>query len=372
MHHQHHHFHFFSQRELGELYVSLAIRAFAVSMVLIFIPLYLLEIGYPLASVFIFYIFLHVGHGLGIIPATKIASKKGFKHAILFSVPLLVTAFLMLHGLKAVAWPLWLIGITYGFSDALFWMGYHVDFAKNSSKKRRGSQVGAARGMHMLFQALGPAAGGLLVAAFGFKAMFAAVAGLLFFVAIPLFLSKDIHKPVDCSMRQVFRGQSLKNFLSFFARGVEGGAAAVLWPTLVFFTFMDSYSGIGWLRTTTLVAALFFVLFIGRFADTYQTLVLRIGSVLNAIVWAARSMVASVFGLFAVDFAYGATATMVIVPFEAKSYDKAEKDIVHFMMFREMGIHAGGLFLFLCMLAVSELVVSIIFGGSASLLYLLF
>ncbi len=372
MHNHHHHFHFFSRRELNELYLSLAIRSFAISMVAIFIPLYLLKIGYSLVSVFIFYLCFHAGHGVGIIPATKIVAKRGFKHAILLSVPLLIMAFLMLHSLAAIAWPLWLIGIIYGFAESLFWMGFHVDFAKFSSKKRRGIQVGAVRGMHLFVQALGPAAGGILVVVFGFKAMFMIVMGLLFFAAMPLFLSKEIHEPVECSIGSVLKGQSWKKFLPFFARGIEGGAAGVLWPTFIFFTLMDSYTGLGWLRTVTIVAALVFALFIGRFADAYRSFLLRVGSVLNTIVWAVRGMVGSVFGVFAIDTAYGATTTLVAVPFEAKSYDMAAKDVVHFTMFREMGIHAGGLFLFVCMLAVSELAASLFFGGGASLLYLLF
>lgn len=372
MHYHYDRFHFFSQRELNELYLSLAIRSFAISMVAVFIPLYLIQAGHSLASVFIFYIFLSIGHGLGVIPATKISAMNGFKHAVLFSVPLLSAAFLMLRSLAAVAWPLWLIGILYGFAESLFWMGFHVDFAKFSSKKRRGIQVGAVHGMNLLVQALGPAVGGILAAVFGFKMMFVIVAVLLFIAALPLFLSKNVHSPVDCSIGKVLKGQSWKNFLSFFARGIEGGAAGVLWPTLIFFKLMDSYSGLGLLRTTTIIVALVFTLLIGRFADTYRSSLLRIGSVLNMIVWTARGMVGSVLGVFAVDSAYGATTTIVSVPFEAKSYDKAAKDIVHFTMFREMGIHAGGLFLFLCMLAVSELAASLFFGGGASLLYLLF
>lgn len=369
----HHHWHFFSHKELGELYLSVSLRAFAISMVLIFIPLYLLKIGYSLASVFLFFICLHLGHILGVIPATKIASKKGFKHVILFSMPLLITALLMLMSIEQYSWPLWIIGAVYGFSSALFWMGYHIDFAKFSSKKKRGTEVGTVRAMVMVFSALGPIIGGAVVTIFGFQIMFILVAGLLLFAAVPLFFSEEVHDETDCSVSLAFKGQSWRNFFSFFGRGLEHGAAMVIWPILVFYSILGSYAGIGALRTATFVAAIVFSLIIGKISNTHRSLTLRIGSALNALVWIGRAFVGTTFGAFMTDTAYGATATMVLIPFEAKSYDKASKrNVVHFMIFREMSINFGLVFFYLCMIALSDLTASLFFGGGANLLYLLF
>ena len=64
---------------------------------------------------------------------------------------------------------------------------------------------------------------------------------------------------------------------------------------------------------------------------------------------------------------------MRVVPFDAMSYDKANRsNIVEFNMFREATIATGRVILFVSMIFVSDLVISFLFGGGASLLYLFF
>jgi len=53
--HEHHNFlHFLKNRELNELYATMAIKSFSISLIGIFIPIYLLNLGYTLQSVFSF------------------------------------------------------------------------------------------------------------------------------------------------------------------------------------------------------------------------------------------------------------------------------------------------------------------------------
>ena len=98
--HTHRLLHFLRNRELNELYASIAIRSFALSMINIFIPIYLLNLDYSLKQVLIFFVFLTGTHAVTSIHAGKISSKFGFKHAILFSVPLLLIFYLMLYSLE--------------------------------------------------------------------------------------------------------------------------------------------------------------------------------------------------------------------------------------------------------------------------------
>ena len=89
MHLFHHHLNFLKNRELNELYISVAVKSFAVSMISIFIPIFLIkDLNYSLTSVLIFFAILSATHAIFVIPAAKIASKYGFKHSILYSVPI--------------------------------------------------------------------------------------------------------------------------------------------------------------------------------------------------------------------------------------------------------------------------------------------
>jgi len=75
MHHHNHFLHFLHNRELNELYASIALRSFALSMIGIFIPIYLLQEGYSLASVLIFFAVVTGIHAFGVFPAAKFSSR---------------------------------------------------------------------------------------------------------------------------------------------------------------------------------------------------------------------------------------------------------------------------------------------------------
>ena len=88
------HKHHILNRELSELFATVSIRGFAVSLIAIFIPIYLLEIGYSLSMTLLFFVVTNVFHFLGIYPAALIISKKGVKHTIFYSMPFLILFFL--------------------------------------------------------------------------------------------------------------------------------------------------------------------------------------------------------------------------------------------------------------------------------------
>ena len=86
-HHQPHIFHFFKNKELNELYLSIAVRSFALSVIGIFIPIYLLQQGIPLAQVLIFFAIVTGTMTVCTLPVAKLASRFGFKHLIYYSKP---------------------------------------------------------------------------------------------------------------------------------------------------------------------------------------------------------------------------------------------------------------------------------------------
>lgn len=77
--------------------------------------------------------------------------------------------------------------------------------------------------------------------------------------------------------------------------------------------------------------------------------------------------------VFIIDSFYGMTKTTISIPFDALSYDKANKtNVVEFIMFREIIIQVGRITLFVLMMFIANLIASFIFSGGASFLYLLF
>ena len=373
MHRPQHYLHYLKNRELNELYISVAIKSFAVSMISIFIPIFLLKLNYSFTSVLIFYVILNATHALLVVPATKISSKYGFKHSILYSIPILIMFYLALFTLEQFNWPIYLLAVIFGVSNSLFWMGYHVDFSTFSDEKNRGKEVAIAKIVNLIFHALGPVIGGLILTLIGFKALFATVSTLLIASAIPLFFSKDIHEPIRFSIKEIFKGQKLKNTLVFAGHGIESGVSTVLWPIFIFFTILNNFTILGLVSSLSILFSLGFVFIVAKFSDIHRRLILKIGSIMNALIWSIRFFIKTTFQVFIIDSFYGVSQTLIHIPFDALSYDKANKsNIVKFIMFREIIIQTGRVMLFLIMTVIATLTTSFLFGGGASLLYLFF
>ena len=372
--HPHQHLHFLVNRELNELYITVAIRSFALAMITIFIPIYLLNIGYPLPTVLIFFAIASLTQVVFTMPAASIAAKYGFKHAIFFSTPLLILFYLLLYTQGHVFWILPLLAVIAGISNSLFWLSYHVDFSLFSDKKKRAQEVSFAKVSSLIFHVLGPIVGGFLVVLLGFQFLFVLVSILLLLSVIPLFFSKDVQTTKRYSIKDVFRGQTKRNFFTFFGCGIDTGVFLVFWPLVVFFAvYKNSYTGLGMISSLGLFAAMVWILIIGRIGNKYQRFMLRIGGVANSVVWMLKTIFLGPIQMLILHPLHGIAQATIAVPFQAITYDKANKSkILKFIMFREMTIHMGRVFLFLVMAMVTWLVGSFVLGAGASLLYLLF
>lgn len=369
MYNYYHFFHFLRNRELNEIYASVAIRSFALSMISVFIPIYLLNLGYPLRVVFIFFAVVTGVHALFAIPASRISSRYGFKHSIFFSVPLLILFFIMLFTLELYNWSLPFIAVIFGLSKALFWTGYHVDFSKFSKKKSRGEEIGFSKILSSVFSMLGPLIGGLILVYVSFKLLFVVVSLLLLVSTFPLFFSRDIHDPINFSVKQIFKDQTFKEYLAHFGYGVEKAVMAVVWPIFIFTAILNNLTSLGFVTSLSMFSSLVFIFVIGKFSDKNRRLVLRLGAFFNAVIWGIKTLAKTALHVFTLDFFHGITRTAISIPFDAIDYDKANrKNIVETIVFREMFLNMSSMLLFIFLIFVSDYIVSFIVGAGSSLL----
>ena len=362
-------FSFFKSRELNELYASISIRAFSLSLIGVFVPIYFYLIGYPLISIFFFYILHSLFHIVFSIPVAKISSRFGIKHSILFSIPSLIIFFFLLYSIEIFSWPLALLAVFSGLSTSMFWIPYHIEFAKFSDRKNRGKEIGFSGIIACLFSALGPVLGGIFLTIFGFKILFIVVSALLFLSVIPLFFSKEVHEPVPLSLSGFFKGQKTTDILSFLGHGIENKLGTIVWPLFIFiFILGENYTSLGTVAGLTIGVAFVSMIFISKFSDLYRKTVLKIGSVSNAVIWVAKSFIVTPIQVFVVGAFYGISQTAMHISFDAITYDKVKKNnLVRIILEREIYHHIGVLILFLLLILFTESLTEIFrYAGSIS------
>ena len=372
MYKSHHFFQFLKNRELNELYVSIALRSFALALSGVFIPVYFYKLGYSLTTIFLFYGILGLVTAFFSLASVKVFSKVGLKHCILISMPFLIILFAFLYTLETFNWNPLLLSLVYGIHAAFFWVPYHIDFAKFSDKKQRGKEVGFSKIAASVFSALGPLVGGLILAFFGFHILFIIVVFSLIGAIIPLFLTKEIPQKFHFSLKKFFHGQKLKEILGFIGYGAETRLGWVVWPLFIFlFILGEEYLSLGVISSLSVFSGMIFTFFAGRFSDMKKRKkVLKIGTGANAIIWVVKSFIITPFQVIITDIFYGATQATMHVPFDSLSYDKARKrNLAGMILQREFYISLGAFLMFMILIIFSKSLVEIFrYGGPLSTL----
>jgi len=373
MHYPGLHLHFLANRELNELYASIAIRHFALSMISIFIPIFLLKIGFTITQTLAFYTIITITHAFFSLPVAKIAGKYGFKHLIIFSIPLRLIFYSLLYTLEHSPLFFFILPLIIGIERSLFWTGYHVDFAKFSDQKNRARELGTAKIIISLATITGPLLGGLFITNIGFNFLLILVSLLLILSIFPLILSSDKHEKIDTSLKGIFRGQKIKDFFSFLGHGIEGAVFDTIWPIFIFFIILNNYTSLGTVHTLSLIFSLLFIIIIGKLADKNRRKILRAGALINSLIWIMKYNIKTAFQVFTIDSLQGISKKLINIPFNALGYDKANKDkVLRFIVFREFSVNLGSAILFFIMIFIANLKISFFIGVGASLLYMLF
>jgi MFS family permease len=361
-------------RELFEIYFMLAFRKLAIAMVGIFLPLYfLVELEYSFNFVLFFFLVYSFVFTLCLYPALKIVERWGTKHAMLFSMPLLFFGMVGSMGISDYPVLFFPAAALLGADMAFFWMGCHTDAALHSKKKTVGKESAMLWMVRLLGVVVGPVFGGILVVNYGFTVLFSVVAAIIVIAGIPLLSSKEVYVKAKFRFANLMKGGHLKYAFGYFAQGLQLMALAVFWPIFIYYILGD-YLSLGVYAT---VASLFvgvFGYFLGDWTDQKsKSWIIKIFAPFEALFWFIRSLLSTTVGVFTIGTLGAVSRLGIDVPLLAKTYMRAKKEeIVGFILWRELCIRAGQVFLLLVMFALGDPVYAFYVASAASLLYFLF
>lgn len=377
-------FHHFD-KELSELYISHAIRRFALAMVCIFEPVYLfLYFDKSLSKTILFFAAFSLLYGLFVPFGAKVMAKLGLKRAMLCSVPFIFLYYLALWQIN-LSFLLVFAAILLRFIYALFyWPAYHIDLARFSKREFRGEQVGASMVAFNLASVVGPFIGGLLVFKLGFPVLFIIVLIILFVSAIPLFFTKDVHEVYTDSykkaFRQIFSKKFYKEAIAFAAFGFDQGISFFIWPVFMFVVAIN-YESMGLITSGALFLSLIFTLYIGKLVDKLsRRRLLNIGSILTAAAWIFKTFIRTPLDAFLAHTIYRLAFTSSNIPFRAIMYDMASEDksvLDRYIVFREMSHNLGRAVIFIILaiifffVPVSKMYFIFPLAGVAALFFML-
>lgn len=328
------------KKELGEIYLNKIIEGFAISMIGIFIPVYLLTLGYPLYVAILFMSISWMTSFFAGPFSGKLSSIVGFKHTILYRAPIFIIFLLMLVAVQAFPSPL-PIALIGGISLAMYWVPLNAEFAKNADKIHQGQEIGNLVAMPYMAAMLAPTLAAFILQSLGFPVLFMLVIVLVIFSVVPLFLSSDYKE-------KGFRIRSFKFFANrrlntyFFLKGFLYAGEFMMWNILVFLQFGVLVLGIA--ASLSGLGTIVLTFFMGRFNNKPERRkkLIRIGGIFYALTWITRIFVSTPLEAFILSFIGGLLLIFIWIPVYSLFCDYArDNGILRSTVSREMWLNMG-------------------------------
>lgn len=324
-----HYWRFVGFDELSELYVSMLLRSLGLSLIGIFVPIYLYQLGYSLPTIFLFLAGLYASRLIANPLAGYLVAAVGPKHVITFSNLAQIGVLLMLMSLPVMQWPLWVIGSLWGVAISLFFIAYHVDFSKVMHVEHGGKELGFMTILERFGGAIGPVVGGVIAGLFGPVYTLGLAVALLIFAVAPLLMTAE---PIRTHQKLYFRSLPLKkiwrDLLSFYMMGLENQVALAVWPLYLAVTILtiNTYASIGLVTSLGVVASILSAHFIGQMVDRNKGgLLLKWSLSVGALLHAIRPFIGSMGGVLLMNIAHDGIATGFRLPYLKGMYARADE-----------------------------------------------
>jgi MFS family permease len=365
------------RRNLNAVYVLHSITGLASSIIGIFIPAYLISLGYAPAYVFWYYLIYAISIFIFFFCAALFAGRLGVRIMIIASFPFTLTYIGLLYMLHTMPLPLSLIASVQGAGAGLYWFALHSFFATHTKEETLGASVGKLFGFPQIVGLFGPLVGGIIAFRYGFPVLLA-FGGCIFLVSsipllwIPELTTKShLNFATFIGLFRQFRRYTLVEFFENIREELE----AIVWPLFIFLVFRNALS-VGFVGTLAAIGSIIFTLVVGRYTDKINPKIfMRTGAVLMIGLWLSRFVWSNVpMLLYASTVVAGLLACLIEVPFVSYVYSAAKRtNITEFIVYRGFPVTLARIVIYgTALLIVTNITNLFLVGAVASAFVLLF
>jgi MFS family permease len=335
------------------LYTGKAVVLIASGLIGIFLPVFLYELfDRRFVHVLMFFGISSLVYVPLIALGAQFLNKYGFRKALRTSVfvgALIYTIYFFLNEQNMFYLiPLSVIALV--LYRMLYWLPYHVDFAKFTDPKNRGRQLSSIRATRLIATIILPVVSGFIISYFGFS--------VLFFIAIILYLISGIPYIMIPRTNEQFSWGYLETWKKFFsnlkhkvmiayvADGAETTIGLFLWPIFIFELLDGNYLEVGVISSLIIGIAVVLQLVTGKLIDTHKKkdAMLKWGTVFYSVGWIAKIFVVTAFEIFIAGAYHNITKIFTRTPIDTLTYEMSADEghyVDEFTVLKEMAVHTG-------------------------------
>ncbi len=331
-------FHIFHQNRLRRLIhsdfwlfeVSVWLHTFARSMVTIFVPIFLLQIGYSISEVIVYYlIFNLIDVPLNFV-ARNFVKKIGARWVIILGSIASVAFFIGIYNLKSDAWPLLiLIAFLAAVYDTFYWVAHLYLFMKCS--KNDDNVSGDTSKLSIIQQIasfLAPLLGALILIYLNRSFLIVVSILILIISIVPLFMIKDFKdKPIrkQKTFREFFHNWSItRDYVISAFRAISNTSERVIWP-LFLYTLFKNIESVAVLPMIISLTAIMFTYFVGKTVMEKRESLMTVGATIVALIWILRLVIENNAFYYISVFLMGLFSILISLPLDSYIFEKGEK-----------------------------------------------
>ncbi len=324
----------------------------------VFLPIFLYELFDKNIQLVVLYYLAGQILYLFLLPlGAQFLNKFGFKHSLQLSTICGALYYFGLRMLTAetvyVVVPFLIFSIT--IWRILYWVPFHVDFAKFSGKKNKGKVIGLMQSTVSLIGVIAPVVAGFIIVNFGYNALFVMgivlyLSSLLPYITIPKTREKFSWGYFQ-TWKKLFKRNHIGTTMAFIADGAECIVGAVIWPIFIFIILKGDYLKIGSVSSAVVLVTMTMQLLVGKYADKKpKKSMLRMGTFFYASVWIGKMFILTFFHIFLADMFHKFSKIFLRIPFDAKTYEIAADQghyVDEFTVLHEMAISVGKILMYI-------------------------
>ena len=321
------------------------------SLVGIFIPIYLLQLDFPLSTVVLYLMTHHISLLAGAFLSIFISNKIGLVRCWFIRVALITLLFTGLHFLPANHSIVLILGIISGIESAFFWIPYNILTVRKTDEATMGSSlafmsnIGSAVGLVIPFVAA------LIIVTYGYSALFAIA---LFFILISLIPVLPLRKEMthfEFSFKSIIDvARKNRHFILPEILDNLGQDAGVVWALFIFtagLTVLD----LGYLGVISGIVGIVVTYITGFLIDKWHKhKVIRFGAIFTTITWVASYLIAIYLPtqamLYIVTALRGFAIGIFAMSYGAVMFNRARSEDAQFIVLREIPTILGRVIVF--------------------------
>lgn len=305
---------------MGKIFWCHSIGMLAISLAMIFVPIFLLRSGFSFTEVLVFILVQQVFSVLLQYPVSNCFRIINPHYLLVVGVLWYAVFFILLGTIETYHWPLMLLAVVWAFNRTLYWTAFHYIFGLARKPIQAGRQIAGITALTMFATTVAPAIGGVVATVYGINYIYVTAVLLLLISVIPV-LKKEVIIPktkLNFSWKEARKIR--RDAYANMCNGMVVVGEVNIWPLLVF-VLVGTYAGVGLLSSVIALASIIITVYVGRREETRgEKRYIKQGLAFYSITSLGRTMAQNGLQIFGLNLLGGIGRSLFVTPFMNRYY----------------------------------------------------